>query len=730
MNFTHFKQSLGRNLKWLILFPSLIAVLVYFLANRLPLEYSSSTSLYTGLSSENNSSAADEQSTSNENLTVNNAFDNLLATIRSKQTINEVAINLLAQHLMLEQSDPAILGQEGFDKIRGIVSAENRTQLVVANNLSATADKISKFKNSNGDNIILQLLNSDNGYYSSEVINNNLTAERKATSDFLDISYKSNDPGVALWTVRFLSESFINRYRLLKGKESIDVVKWFEASLNEAKENLNQSENKLKDFGIRNKIINYYEQAKFIAAEKENNETDYYKELMNYEAKKRGVALLEDKMESREVSLKNNDELNKMRKELGVLNEKIEKSKLYGNPITVIQPLTVKANKLKKEIQLYVLQYYSLNNTIESVPQNNVLNKWLDVALSADESEAKIKVCLERRKEFDKQYAHYSPIGMALGQLEREVDVAEKQYLEILHGLHLAKLRQQNIQMSNNLQVMDNPSYPVNPIPSQRIPLAIVSFLAGFFLLLALIFVCEMLDSSLRDIETAEAITGLKVFSALPKVNKSNLNVARIENTLLDYAVSNLKIELDNSPDTANNYLITVISNREQEGKTYAAQKLAEKLYELDYSVLFISNDERIDDSETDDRKFRIMRYDITSKFFSAKNEQNLLPEFSRTNNEAYNFVILEIPAISVNAIPNQLIRNSRLSLMMLDARRTWTSSDKYILNLFQRASVNNNNIMLWLNFVKPKNLVSLVGEEPKKRAIAAGVSTSIAALI
>jgi hypothetical protein len=182
---------------------------------------------------------------------------------------------------------------------------------------------------------------------------------------------------------------------------------------------------------------------------------------------------------------------------------------------------------------------------------------------------------------------------------------------------------------------------------------------------------------------------------------------------------------LENSNESISNYLITVISNREQEGKTYAANKLAEKLYSLDYSVLFLTNDERVDDIETEDRRFRAIRYDVTSKLFSARSEQNLLPEFSRVNREAYNFIILEVPAISVNAIPNQLIKNSKLSLLMLDSRRSWDTSDNYMLNLFQKASNNSNKIMLWLNYVTPKNLTGLVGES-KHKSIGNGRSSIV----
>ncbi|MEI6880844.1 MAG: hypothetical protein WCK82_05910, partial [Bacteroidota bacterium] len=109
-------------------------------------------------------------------------------------------------------------------------------------------------------------------------------------------------------------------------------------------------------------------------------------------------------------------------------------------------------------------------------------------------------------------------------------------------------------------------------------------------------------------------------------------------------------------------------------------------------------------------RKLRIAKYDITSKLFGAKSVDNLLPEFSRVNGSNYNFIILEIPAISINALPNQLVKNSRLSLMMLDARRSWTNSDNSILNLYRKASGHDNRIMLWLNHVDTDNLETLIG--------------------
>jgi uncharacterized protein involved in exopolysaccharide biosynthesis len=725
MNFSQFTRIIGSKLKWLILFPSIVAVLVYFLTSKLPKEFVSGASVYTGIASGVSSSDSEDKVQSNVDYNaVNNAFDNLMVTIHSRQTSEEVAVKLLAKHLMLKEPELLTLSQEGFDLLAVQIPQDERNALIGKNEVE-TIEKLLKELHASGDNTIAQLLNSNKGFYSIETIKSNLTVKRKQASDFIDISFKSSDPGVAVWTVRLLSETFISKYKYLKGSETVNVVKWFETRLQEASADLNNSENKLKDFGIKNKIINYNEQTKFLAEEKELNETNYFKELSNNEASKKAIARLEDKLENRDILLKNNEELNKLRKKLGDANEQLERAKIYGNPTSSVDVISNKVNALKREIQLYVLQYYSLNHSIESVPQENILNKWLNETLISDESEARLKVHLDRRKDFDRQYTEFSPLGMQMSRLEREIDVAEKQYLEILHGLHLAKLRQQNIEMSNNLQIIDEPSFPTKPIQSRRLSLIIVSFIASFILLLVYFIARELLDATIKNGERAEEFTGLKLFSALPIANNGDLANAKLENTLLDFAVTNLKIELENSNESISNYLITVISNREQEGKTYAANKLAEKLYSLDYSVLFLTNDERVDDIETEDRRFRAIRYDVTSKLFSARSEQNLLPEFSRVNREAYNFIILEVPAISVNAIPNQLIKNSKLSLLMLDSRRSWDTSDNYMLNLFQKASNNSNKIMLWLNYVTPQNLIGLVGDS-KHKSIGKGRSSIV----
>jgi ABC-type antimicrobial peptide transport system permease subunit len=48
MTISQFLRIFNRNLKWLIIFPFLVALLVYFLTAKMPKEFESNTSIYTG----------------------------------------------------------------------------------------------------------------------------------------------------------------------------------------------------------------------------------------------------------------------------------------------------------------------------------------------------------------------------------------------------------------------------------------------------------------------------------------------------------------------------------------------------------------------------------------------------------------------------------------------------------------------------------------------------------
>ena len=59
---------------------------------------------------------------------------------------------------------------------------------------------------------------------------------------------------------------------------------------------------------------------------------------------------------------------------------------------------------------------------------------WVDKVVEAEDLKAKLTVMDAHNQALEEQFASYAPASANLKQIEREVEVAEQEYLEILRG--------------------------------------------------------------------------------------------------------------------------------------------------------------------------------------------------------------------------------------------------------------------------------------------------------
>ena len=89
-------------------------------------------------------------------------------------------------------------------------------------------------------------------------------------------------------------------------------------------------------------------------------------------------------------------------------------------------------------------EFYAYGNSIDGLPISSLLNDWISNIIEAENLKAGLQVLGDRIKEFQKQYSIYAPAGANIKRIEREISVSEQEFLEILHGLNLAKLKMQD----------------------------------------------------------------------------------------------------------------------------------------------------------------------------------------------------------------------------------------------------------------------------------------------
>lgn len=721
MTLIGFFRIILKNLKWLFLFPAMLALVVMFLTRNMPKEYQSSATVYTGLAS--GYSITDDGSEKIDYFAVNNAFDNLITTVKSRETIEEVAIRLLAQHLLLKEPNKDILGEKGFEQFQTLLNETEKAKLLVPDDFEKTVKKLYRIKDSSTRNTVQYLLTDVGSPYAVSKITAAITVSRKSASDMLEVGYKANDPGVCVNTLKFLIQAFSERYKGIKGSETMNVVKYFEEQMKVAFNQLQSSENKLRDFGVNNRIINYYEQAKFVAESKEDLSTEFYKERMKLEAAQKALGRIEEKMNNYSDFVGANDDLVTLRQDLANINYKITNAQIFKYGADQIEKLQIEADKIKLTLKEKARDYYEFNNSIEWVPQEALLNEWLNKVIELEESKGRLQVFEQRLKQYDGIYKEFAPLGSTINRLEREVGVQEKQYLAVLHGLNLAKLRQQSLEMSNQLKVVDNPYFPINPLPSKRALLIVVSFVAGFIVLLGFYVASAITDNTVKSPERVEKMIQLPLLSALPELSNLEEKDVRVEEmhySLLQQVVNTLFIDLKKTSPGTKSYTVIIFSTKGNAGKSYFAENLVNKLSRIRKKVVYLYPEVSKNHGaflEPENAKLFTYQYKVNDGIIDYESIMDFIHdhEVESPDQDDVSYNVLEIPMLNKYPIPANLVEQAHASILVVNAGKSWTSADNFLLKTYGKLA--HGKITVLLNRVMPDLLESIYGEIPKRRS-------------
>jgi len=832
-------RLMRKHLVLLLITPILMAALVTFLTRNPSYKFESGTTLYTGIAS----GSSVEMDKSFNYFASNTAFDNFITIIKSRETQQEVAIRLLAQHLLLQESDPRFISNANFEKLQRSTPAYVKAMVVnTAGNsglpgnqkekvagpkfqkpaiddsinitsgkkettgsfdqadttasfsfsnisgsaldsksfLPSTVDelafeetvkKLNDLCNSNDTNFVHKLLNFDHPNYSIDAISN-VNVYRITSSDLIQLKYQSNDPGICQQTLLFLTDVSIRNYKKFKGSSSDAVVKYFEFQLKQVANRLKTGEDKLLHFNEDNNIINYYEQSKAVATVKEEMDVDYNNKRIKLAGLYAVIKRLEEKLENQQLIQLKSSEIIEKRNQLGEINFKISQAETVGmstdKDIRRLADLKVQAEKLKDDIRKSVGELYNYTNSVNGLPVSTILNDWINNVIEAENVKAGMEVQAKRIKEFQKQYAIYAPAGANVKRIEREISVAEQEFLENLHGLNLAKLKLQDNELASNIKPVDPPYYPLNPIPTKRKLMILAAAMLGFIIVLVNILVMEFFDSTLKNPPKVSRLLKLPFLAVFPKIllKVDGINFPYITNRMLEIAIQNIQLFLKKTKSEKKTKTILIFSTLNEEGKTIIAGNLAQKLklqgekvFYLNYSLqsLHISEYSQLGfpdnigattglrtppepdkfsiinwllgypDTRTDPNsqflnnpanyllQEEIGYYKVNDQFYLAKSYQDILNQNGVKLSYVPDYVLIEIPSILYYPYPVDLIVNADIALLICRSNRVWSTADQGVLNVVMQLAENKTHFIL--NGAELPVIESILGDLPKERS-------------
>lgn len=707
-----FLRLLRQHLLWFILIPGVTAGTAFYVTRNEPKIYKSQATLYTGLAS-GYSLLTDRQTNFSDRST--SAFDNLLTTLNSKETLLQVGASLLTDHLRLEQPDSLVLSAAGFEQLAKEIPFEWRLQMLPNNDPVSLRTAIDSLLRTPGENRIKQLLLTSNTHYSIQWIAEKLKATaRKNTNDILLMEYEATDAAVAQQTLGYAIDILNKRYALLKTSETNSVVGYYEVKLKRAKDVLNQAEANLRAFSMRNKVLDYDEEARTVASSREALITEYNEELGRKSAAKAAVDALTKRMGQQGSVRTANSDLGEKQKKLSEAENKLANARAYGQPKVVISRLQANVTQLAEELKTSAQKYDVATNSTESVSQQTIGTDLLTKRLEYEESEARLSLYQQRMDDFDAKTNAYGPLGSQLRQLNRELSVAEREYLALLQSVDQSRTRRQDVAVGGKLEVIDAPDFPLVPQASKRGQLIAIGLGVGIFLALLLTALRFWLDNRIHSPEQAERLIGMPITALFPVVKKPGVftKATLAAQSMFEQLVNAINIEV--AQVTAKPYppILTVFSIRSKQGKTWVANGLTRLYADADQQIAFCYP--RRTEKEQRETKDGItyFPYTIRPDFMNVTSVEYLIDHEHGFEATQFDRIVVELPALINNQIPVYLLNNSALSLLIVDADSTWARAEKQLLSLYVR--MTKQPVLVVLNRVEG-NYVDVPGRADAK---------------
>jgi uncharacterized protein involved in exopolysaccharide biosynthesis len=718
MSFLRFLQLIQQYFLVIVTVPVFMAGLVYYLTMGEQKTYSSSSSIYTGIAS---GFTVDMRQGVGDRFMIQSVFENVLTIMESKKVKEEVALKLIAQHLIhnTDSLPVQVCQPTSLQELHNLIPEDIRKKLTVDRDFEKTYLKIQAYLNQDHENVIYRIIHNKRFIPNYSILAlNKISFKRIKTSDLVKIDFSSTDPGITMNTLIFFTEAFIKKYRSLKVSETNDIVSYFETQLQKAQMKLDNFEKELLSYRSNNNILDYTEQVRAIAQRRQEMEGEIYKERMALASAEYTSQYSQDQLDMHLDVLDKNTSILLKRKQLEELSSKIALMKIFNDPSSKekLRLLQQDLDRLRAEMEENLDAIFAINYSTSGVKTKDILKKWFDNILQVGESKATLEVFENRRKDFEELYQTMAPIGSNLTKIERKVAVAESAYLRILEALNLAKMRQQNITLSTQLKVVDAPLFPTSPDSSKRKLLVIIAFLIGGILIIGLLIFLELIDQSIRQPLHLIALTGLPLTSAFPLFPKKP---GRIYYHKLRHLLTNRLIEQLDQKGTVGSkkpIFLAISSMQPAEGKTFVSREIAKAWTVMGKKVNIYQPKPK------DGNKWKSPlnpnakepTLSITDYNLDTLSLGRLRDKIVAETLEA-DYVIIELPHLHSYQVPYAFWQRGDHFLLVTRANRSWGDADRQSLKDISKTL--GQEPLMCLNGVKPNFLEEIIGPIPKKES-------------
>lgn len=590
--------------------------------------------------------------------------------MQAESTLKRVCLRLFARILIQGDPEKEVNGitpssyNYTYNHLKNSPPGNEILKLIDKSSEDKTVANLESYMRPNKENYIYGLFYYYHPYYSYNALKN-IKVQRRLTSDLLDISYSSSDPGIAYNTVSILMNEFVEEYRRIRYGETDKVIKYFEEELKRIGKKLNMEEEDLTKYNVEKRVINYTDETREIAAINKEFELREQDALFALNSSKSVLEELEKHMDSNaKQMLKNMEFVDKLREASGITGRISETESMTSSKKKDTQSLTNDKKRLAEirgELNELTSSYIGHKYTKEGASRTQIIEQWLEQTLLYEKAKAELKIAQNSRRELNERYVFFAPVGTTIKQKERMINFTERSYLTVLHSYNDALLRKKNLEMTSaTLKVLNEPTYPISPNSTNRKQIIFAACLVIFLAIIAFLLLIELLDRTLRDASRTKRVTGFNVIGAIPSMSSSRYggytknyveqSISELSNSLLRFLTGR------KSPGV---FIINLFGISENSGEEEIGNLICGYMQSRMLNARVIIHDV---DFNTNSSQYLLAK-SITD-FYTSPGEDIL---------------IVVYPPLSKSNIPTALLLDANINILVASAESGWKTVDKQL---------------------------------------------------
>jgi len=579
MELSSYYRLLGKYKYVIIIVVVATIIAAYLVVKNLPDEYISSTQISTGIvDGSRQLSDKDNTSTNARQDEITREFGNLTEIIRLKKLIDEVSYQLIIHDL----SNPQPFRKP--DQLKNLSPDEVKHALAVYRDKLQNGAPLYLYDKD--ENKLNQLLISMK--YDEHSLRKDLVIERDGESDFIAITFASENPQLSAFVVNALCKEFIDYYANNVKQNDSNAANFLSNLVTEKRNELNGKKEELQQYKIKNGILNIDDQSKAIYTQilaYTDRKIEAGRTISSYDAAIKDIDNRFDPKDRRyieSVTSRYNQAITNTEDQLRTLNEQYVHSGF--NP--TYKPAL---DSLQKQLNAQINNSSDKYITNPLVNKDNLVAKKLELEVSRDLANYSVEAIDKELADLNAKYSRLVPFDATVKTYESDIAIASQEYLDVLN-----KYNSLNLQSNFSIKLVQvEPATPDVAEPSKKMLIVALSGLISLILCLLVLFIIFYLDDDIREPADLVSNTKLPLLGSLNTIGGPEPDLRKlwdVENRqwMQQYKELLRSVRFEIDQELKGEKILGITSLTEGEGKTLLAASLAYSYSAINKKVLLI----------------------------------------------------------------------------------------------------------------------------------------------